>query len=237
MIYAGLLVISISAGWSRADTPPSPRHLAGAVDLVRHLEVRHTGYEHGKGHIQWTGTRESHTDCSGFLDHLLMHSYGYTQESFKKWLGSRRPTAARYHDGIVAQNGFEEVKRVADIRPGDILTVKYNSRRDNTGHVMLVAAVPVRIKAHKPFMSGTEQWEVAVIDSSMSGHGPSDTRHAKGKDGKDHPGLGRGVLRIYTDHQGRVAGFTWSTLGVSKIKDPADEHLVIGRLTLAASKN
>jgi hypothetical protein len=102
---------------------------------------------------------------------------------------------------------------------------------------MLVAAVPVRIKAHKPFMSGTEQWEVAVIDSSMSGHGPSDTRHAKGKDGKDHPGLGRGVLRIYTDHQGRVAGFTWSTLGVSKIKDPADEHLVIGRLTLAASKN
>src|SRR5262249_43286345 len=77
---------------------------------------------------------------------------------------------------------------------------------------------------------GTLQWELAIIDSSESGHGPTDTRHANGPNGKDHDGVGEGILRLYTDPAGTVVGFAWSTLSASKFKSPDDEHLVIGRL-------
>ena len=55
-------------------------------------------------------------------------------------------------------------------------------------------------------------------------------RHAKGTGGKDHDGLGEGVLRIYADAQGKVAGFSWSMQAASQFQDPKNEHLVIGRL-------
>jgi hypothetical protein len=75
-----------------------------------------------------------------------------------------------------------------------------------------------------------EQWEVSIIDSSHSGHGPTDTRHAKGKDGKDHDGLGEGELRLYADSQGHITGFSWSTASASKFIQPSEEHAVVGRL-------
>ncbi|MGD0383964.1 MAG: hypothetical protein ABSA77_10605 [Thermoguttaceae bacterium] len=42
--------------------------------------------------------------------------------------------------------------------------------------------------------------------------------------------MGSGVLRIYSDPEGRVAGFSWSTSRASKFVVPDDEHLAIGRL-------
>ena len=69
-----------------------------------------------------------------------------------------------------------------------------------------------------------------MIDSSMSGHGMTDTRHKKGANGKDHDGLGQGVFRLYASRQGKVVGFAWSVLSASEFKAPEDEHLVLGRL-------
>jgi hypothetical protein len=204
--------------------------LTDARDLVQHLELKHTNYEHGKADVIWTGVRASHADCSGFLDALLMHSYGYGSDEFKTWFNSHRPSARRYHDAIVEEHGFTEVKELSHVRPGDILAVKYLKRKDNTGHVMLVAETPRRMQPKKPLVDGAGQWEVAIIDSSETGHGPSDTRHHKGLGGKDHQGLGEGVLRIYTDRQDKVLGFAWSTLERSEFKGADDEHLVIGRL-------
>jgi hypothetical protein len=122
------------------------------------------------------------------------------------------------------------VPHVRSLQPGDILAVKYPAGKANTGHVMLAAGAPRQIAAREPIVPGTEQWELDVIDSSKSGHGRSDTRHGKGKDGKDHEGLGMGVLRLYASHDGTVAGFSWSTLRQSRFVGPHDEHLVIGRL-------
>jgi hypothetical protein len=84
--------------------------------------------------------------------------------------------------------------------------------------------------AAPPHVDGATQWAVTVVDSSESGHGPSDTRHKKGAGGHDHDGLGRGVFRIYTNTDGGVAGFAWSTSKASRFVAPADEHLVLGRL-------
>ena len=223
------VVLTLSCYACRGDEH-IPKHLADAREIVQHLDLSNTNYEHGEGHIVWVGTRESHTDCSGFVDLLLSRCYGYDRADYKKWFNSHRPSAARYHDAIVEQIGFSSIPRIHDVRPGDFLAVKYLKRKDNTGHVMLVAETPRRMNPKKPLIDRTEQWEVGVIDSSQSGHGPTDTRHKKGKNGKDHDGLGHGMVRIYANHDGDIAGFTWSTLEVSEFKDPADEPMVIGRL-------
>jgi hypothetical protein len=212
-----------------------PKHLVAAQELLKSIKLEDTSYKHGEPAVTWKGEDGagkcvSHTDCSGFIDVLLMHSYGYDRDALKKWLGKKRPTADCYHDKIVDEVGFMHIAHLKDAKPGDLLAVKYLTRTDNTGHMMLVASTPKKVDATKPIVKDTEQWEVLVIDSSESGHGPHDTRHGKGQGSKDHDGVGQGVLRIYTNADGSVAGFTWSTLTASTFKDPKEEHLVIGRL-------
>ncbi|MFZ1937154.1 MAG: hypothetical protein WCB27_18980 [Thermoguttaceae bacterium] len=207
-----------------------PKHLTAAIDLVDRLDLHNTSYRHKDPQVTWQGTCQSHADCSGFLDALLTHSYGYDSDDFKRWFDSHRPSARRYHDAIAAQRGFREIRQLAEVQPGDILAIKYLRKRENTGHVMLVAEQPRRIAPLPPVATDTEQWAVPVIDSSHSGHGPTDSRHHRGANNKDHDGLGRGVFRIYAGSQGQVVGFAWSTARISKFVAPDDEHLVIGRL-------
>src|SRR5262249_39615719 len=229
---AVLLVVWHEAFAQRVDSPKNvalPKHLAVAQQLVAHLDLANTNYEHGSPSVSFTAPYESHTDCSGFVDALLAYSYGIDKDAFRAIFGSGRPTAARYHDAIVDQKSFQRIEHVQDLLPGDFLAVKYFARKDNTGHVMLVVGRPSRLATKEPTIADTMQWEVPVIDSSESGHGPTDTRHKRGADGKDHDGLGEGVLRIYSDATGSVAGFTWSSQSVSKFKSPADEELVMGR--------
>jgi len=214
----------------RAETAAVPRHLTEAEHLVDGLNLADTNYEHGQPSVSWDKPKASHTDCSGFIDALLMHTYHYDPNQFKVWFDSHRPSAKRYHDAIMEQRGFMQIQLISQLRPGDILAVKYFKRTDNTGHVMLVEGLPKHRKATEPLVDGTEQWEVQIIDSSKSGHGVTDTRHKMGADGKDHDGLGRGVFRIYTTADGKVAGFAWSTMKVSQFKEPLDEDLVMGRL-------
>ena len=207
-----------------------------ARQLVANLDLQNTNYEHGAGTVRFDPPCVSRTDCSGFADALLRQCYGVTPDQFRQWLGSGRPTARRYHDAIVEQRGFKRIEHVQDVRPGDLLAVKYLKRTDNTGHVMLAAGRPAKMPATAPIVAGTTQWSVAVIDSSKSGHGPSDTRHKRGTNGKDHDGLGAGVFRIYTDNHGAVTGFAWSTVKSSKFTAPQDEDLVIGRLDTSEGK-
>jgi len=236
----GLLVARVGLAWvvllvafggaSRATDAAAPRHLTLAIELASRIELANTNYAHGEPQVTWDGAGASYADCSGFVDELLKKSYGYDAADFKKWFDSHRPSAKRYHDAIAAQTGFKEITRFNDVRPGDFLAVKYLRRTDNTGHIMLVESAPRRMTAKKPIVAGTEQWEVPVIDSSMTGHGVTDTRHKQGDGGRDHDGLGRGVLRVYTDAQGAIVGFSWSTEAISKFEEPDSEHLLVGRL-------
>lgn len=229
LVFLWVQVLALAA-WAANSPVVPPKHLADAKALVSHLSLENTSYGHGPVQVEWEPVCISHTDCSGFVDALLMHSYGYSRENFKRWFGSSRPTAHRYHDAIAQGTGFVSVSHVRNIRPGDLLAVKYPAGKSNTGHVMLAAGLPRQIAAREPVVSGTEQWELEVIDSSKSGHGRTDTRHTRGKDGKDHEGLGMGILRLYANHDSTIAGFSWSTLRHSRFVGPSDEHLVIGRL-------
>ena len=157
-----------------------PKHLTAAIDLVDRLDLHNTSYRHKDPQVTWQGTCQSHADCSGFLDALLTHSYGYDSDDFKRWFDSHRPSARRYHDAIAAQRGFREIRQLAEVQPGDILAIEVSPQarehrpRDAGGR----ATAPHR--ALPPVATDTEQWAVPVIDSSHSGHGPTDSRHHRG---------------------------------------------------------
>jgi hypothetical protein len=232
-LAAAFLSVALLATPLVAQTGSLP-HLDAARDLVARVSLDHTRYEHGQGTVDWGSTPSSYTDCSGLIDHLLMHSYGYTPADFTRWFGSRRPSAQRYFDAISEQTGFSRLERVQDLRPGDLISVKYLRRTDNTGHIMIVNApaehAAPRRTTSRPAESQGESWLVPVIDSSESGHGPTDTRHKLGDGGHDHEGIGSGVLRLYADAQGHVTGFSWSNLNVSEFRSPDAEPVVLGRL-------
>jgi hypothetical protein len=237
-VMSSLAIFGIVLTATADDASSAPRHLREAEVLVQQIKLDDTGYVHGEPRVEWKGPGSDKSlcfaDCSGFIDALLVRSYGYSREDLRKWFGKSRPTANLYHDAIVALNGFIRVARFQDVRAGDLLAVKYLVRKDNTGHIMVAVSSPRRITAKKPLIDGTEQWELPIIDCSQSGHGTTDTRHKKGEEGKDHSGLGSGIVRVYThrggEHDGEIAGWTWSTLNSSTFLSPESEPLAVGRL-------
>ena len=131
---------------------------------------------------------------------------------------------------ITKEIGFKQIKLIQDVLPGDMMAIRYLVRKDHTGHAMLVSGTPKKRRATNPLVQYTEQWEVKVIDAFLSAHGPTDARYRKGNDDRDHGGLGEGILRVYADKEGKIAGYSWSTLSTSMFVEPTKEHLVIGRL-------
>jgi hypothetical protein len=228
-----LLLVAPLAGWAvQAD---SPKHLDEANKMLQSLRPDQTSYCHKDTKVIWPSDSgkapsECHTDCSGFMDALIRHTYPkFDADAFKKWFGKARPLADSYYDTIVAKKGFAQISKIGDVQPGDIIAVKYPPGSDNTGHVMLVSGMPRQHAGSAPLVAGTIQWEVPIIDSSMSGHGKADTRRKA--DGTSRTGLGAGVLRLYSK-MGTVVGYSWSVLAASEYHDGKTRPLVIGRLDL-----
>ena len=134
--------------------PGPTRHVKDALDLVKNLHPKATGYEHGTPRVAWNPPCAAHADCSGFIDALLGHSLGYQPADLKTWFGAARPTAADYYREITEQNGFRLIQRFEDVAPGDILSVKYaDPKPRSSGHVMLAVSAPRRIpgQPHQTF--------------------------------------------------------------------------------------
>jgi hypothetical protein len=210
-----------------------PKHLDLARDFVKNLAPAATEYRHKDTVVRWRGvdgapSNEARTDCSGFLDALLERAYGLTRDDFKKWTGRARPLANTYHAVIEQGKGFIKIASVKEVRPGDILAVRYPTGAEDTGHVMLVNSAPSRRTATPPVQTGTEQWEVKVIDCSRSGHGKTDTRHQS--DGSFSGGVGEGTFRLYSDKAGTIVGYTWSTVAKSDYRSQQDRPVAVGRL-------
>ena len=52
--------------------PVIGNRLADAQSLLKNLDLEHTGYNHCEINVVWSGTCESHTDCSGFIANGLL---------------------------------------------------------------------------------------------------------------------------------------------------------------------
>jgi signal peptidase I len=228
------MLIAYSATFAKNIIKPG--HLQNALLLLNKLTPENNNYQHGNTIVSWAGFNGatdyiSKTDCSGFLNELLFHSYGYTSDKFLKWMTKRRPKAKDYYEAILQQRNFIRVFNIKEIKPGDIIAIKYPKDEDetgNTGHVMLVENTAKQIDTLKPIIEGTKQWIVTIIDQSQSAHGKKDTR--RNPDGSVDPGLGRGVFRIYVNETEEIVGYTWSTFKNSDFYSVYQRPLVVGRL-------
>jgi len=204
--------------------------VSDAHSLLNAVKPEDTSYIHKNNIISWGADSKAvcHADCSGLINALLLHSKCFSEEQLNKNLGSNRPLAKHYHDAIIHQRGFKEITKIDEVRPGDIIAIKYPPGSGNTGHVMLIASLPLKRNPTEPVVKNSNQYEIEIIDSTSSGHGASDSRRLDS--GKYREGLGKGVYRIFTDEKGLFVGHTWSVYPTSKYYEMTIRNLVIGRI-------
>lgn len=225
LLTASLLSPVVSA----AELP----HVTWAESVALHVTPEKNEYGSNPTYVYWPGVNgateyENRSQCSSFLTRVLKQAYGLDDDDFLAWTGSKNPTAALYHNTIEAENGFTRIDSVVDIQKGDILAIEYPQGLSSTGHVMIAHGPAILKTATEPFVNGTTQYTVEVIDSSQSGHGPEDTRRMT--DNTWDTGAGIGTLRVYTNNNGSIMGYTWSTYKSSTYYAQNVRHLVIGRL-------
>jgi hypothetical protein len=219
------------------ENPGVQRHLAIARAVVAAVRPDHNRYVHDSTVVWSDGLLSSDvtafTDCSGFLGSVLRRAGNRTYdivEAHSRFYAhhAHYPLARDYYHSIVHGWGFENVGlNVASLRPGDVIAVLFPPGGGDTGHVMIVDAMPVQRQASPPLVDGTAQWAVTIIDSS-GGHGPPDSR-SHGKGAPDQTGVGRGVVRLYTDADGQIVGYAWSLAKASRFRDRADVPVAVGR--------
>ncbi len=217
---------------ARASSMPD-QLLGWARALVAEVTPANNFYGSHPTYVEWsdpaTGrVARNRSVCSSLASHVLEHSFGYTPADIATWFGKDVPQAREYHDTIVAGSGFLRIHHIAAIKPGDIIAVAYPPGSHPTGHVMIAASTATAREATAPVRAGTQQYEIAVIDSANSGHGETDTRRRDG--GGWTTGVGHGILRLYGREDDTIAGYAWST-SVHSLFRPADVRKpVVGRL-------
>ena len=229
------VVASITASFLLVGSAKAadPQHLFWAEDIATNVAPEFNMYDSNPSYVHWPSVNgavihENRTKCSSFITQILMQSYGWTSTDFRNWMSSISPTADKYYAAINQQNGFSIVSNVNDIQPGDIIAIKYLSGSTATGHMMIAKTAATLRTATLPIIAGTTQYALQIIDSSQTGHGPTDSR--LNEDGTYAPGAGIGILRLYTNSAGVVVGYTWSTYNNSQFYDATTRPLLIGRL-------
>jgi len=195
-----------------------------------------TLYRHTTGPVWWGKYDNkdkyiSITDCSGFVNALLCQSFNLTTQDLYNWFGTKRPYASTYYKSFVDNNGFEGFYNLNNAAIGDFIAINFlpgTGGGRNTGHIVLIDGSPTLKDNSSPIINDTLQWIVPIIDQS-SHHGTSDTRYSD----KPYTGLGKGLMRFYTDKSGTLSGYTWSLLDVSLYINISKHPLIIGRLNNA----
>ena len=202
--------------------------------LEKNITADKTIYTHKNPIVKWKGINgsdeyECRTNCSGFINELIKQAYSISDNTFHNWMHKKKRIHAEdYYNQIKKGNGFQKFSNIKDARAGDLLTIKFPKLMDDTGHIMLISEAAEEMEATEPIIEGTKQWKIKIIDESGHGHGTTDSRHIKGK--KYRTGLGTGWFRIYTDTDGEITGYCWSTEKGSKYQKADVRKVIIGRI-------
>mgnify|MGYP000867176999 CR=1 FL=1 len=215
------------------SSSPEPKHLFALRQLLEHVLPENNSYQNMHRNVEWKGSHNAtkyacHTDCCGLLDSVLIHSYHYTRQDLKKWLGQSRPRASTYYKAIFNNHGFEHIINIHNVLPGDVIALCYPPGLKSNGHIMFVNALPEQIASSAPIIENTKQWAVPIIDCTGACHGPQDTRHLS--NGQHSSGIGKGIFRIYTDNNGNIVGYSWAIEASSEFHGEDMRKIAIGRL-------
>ena len=195
-------------------TPLTPLHLTLARQLHENVPTTQNNYRHTEQiSMPSDGSSLGFTmfaDCSGLAIALLDRASSPTRSLMSISPKRNRPLAEDFVRSIQEKRGFQQVKTIESIQPGDLIAWEFTWDLDkkiakDTGHVMLIDTLPVKVENRAPFVPNTTQYELFVIDSSTMHHDPHDTRVQA--DGSKIKGLGRGKPRLYVSVEGEIIGF------------------------------
>jgi hypothetical protein len=226
------LAVAIVAGTDAAAVSITPPQVVWAERLVAEVAQDRNVYGSHPTIVRWSedgaGPATNRSVCSSFVTHVFERAYHLNGTVIRRWFGTGNPKAITYAHVIESGRGFEQIRTIAAIRPGDIIAIAYPPGGGPTGHVMVAEGSPTARAGSAPMEPGLRQYELAVIDSSQSGHGFGDTRM---RAGAHQTGVGRGTLRLYVAADGMIGGYSWSTREISRFYSPDERRLVVGRFT------
>ncbi|MER7840469.1 LamG domain-containing protein [Streptomyces sp. NPDC096040] len=162
--------------------------------------------------------------CSSFVTALLKHTYGWATDAyFLQYFQEKGPEAADYCSAFLKNTGgprFRPVRKVTDLRPGDLIAVDYNGQdTENTGHIVMVREVNGVFSGVADFPNET-QYAIEIIDCTSDPHGVyglsnypqyPDTRMVSNVDGESFQGVGIGHMMFYASNAtGAFSRYRWS---------------------------
>jgi hypothetical protein len=156
------------------------------------------------------------TMCSTLITKLESY-FGRAPVDRVELYGKSMPRAEDYHRAILASSGFLKVQDIRDIRPGDLIAIRFRTRvRGFSGHCALVAGPP------EQWTPG--RWWVSVIDSTDAPHGVSDPREIG-----NYRGLGKAGMMLLCDENFTVSGYQWSPGAEPRLIADQERMIAIGR--------
>lgn len=156
-------------------------------------------------------------DCSGFLAYVIKKTIPEALKEVEISPKHKRPLAVNFYDTIVRAGTqkvphWQNISRLEDAAPGDVLVWVNPPGKDNTGHVMIIMEAPAP--------EGKQLFKLKICDSSKSPH-QDDTR-AKGSNG-----IGIGIIWIDTDEKGSPVAYRWSSASSKSV----GRSFAIGRIS------
>ncbi len=183
-----------------AATQPSPQTPAEwIVEKARQIvhDSKQSVYTHDTDIDAPTGVYKC--DCSALLNFILKE---VAPDHFKSLSGNRhRPLAINYYQTFAnapttrpTKTGWQQIERIEDVLPGDVLAWEKLDRKpgDTTGHVVIINSPAMR--------EGDNLVRVQIIDSTTAPH--ADDTRAKGQSG-----VGKGTVWFDTDDSGKPVGY------------------------------
>ena len=143
-------------------------------------------------------------DATGMANYFLDHAAPSGASALHAASRSDSPTAREWADFLSGRSGklsgpWKPITSVGLVRPGDFVAVTPTG--DFGGAVLIAAGAPELLS--------DGSYALRVFDSTVTPHGPRDTRlsdrRAKGK-----AGLGNGTVRLYADNAGQLTRIAWS---------------------------
>jgi hypothetical protein len=227
---AGLSLLVLTCEVLKARDVPKADGAANAATQSVHDEamrilnsIQLTAYKHDTNIDEKKG--QFYCDCSGFVGYVLNRTVSKDDKKGPFGNGSRRPLAADYERGFAkapetmdAGSHWQQILRVADARPGDVIAWRHEiPKPNNTGHVVIVD--------QKPVVEKDGLVRMAVIDSTTLPS--SDISGDKGK-----TGIGRRTMWFKVDKDGRPVAYVRGT----RTAKPKVEEISIGRALPASEK-
>jgi hypothetical protein len=210
-----VLLISLLCGSLSCLAQDSPAGPVYHEALSEFTNMKTTLYQHKTEVNRETGSYKY--DCVEFVSYALRHATPVAWESICRARGlakGRVPSPPSYQKFFASlwetpQPGWEAVRSVKELLPGDLVSWDYKTERA-TGHAVVIASLPKQISE--------DSWEVQVYDSTSTPHGgdsrPADERaHIYEVTGR-RSGLGTGTMALTADPAtGTLTGYRWTSKG------------------------